>query len=351
MSTVWIVSDGNPGHYNQSRAIAEAVRDAHGWDVAWVTVQPRYRGFLRPLVYRAVNGFGDRLGLSAARWLFRHDGIPEAAPAMVISSGGSTAVFNVLAAGEFACPNVFLGRPPLRFDRFSRILLSEDEGEAANVARLPFLPTPVTPQQARTAGTALREEIGAPDELLWAMLIGGASRSHRYASDDWQALAAGMNRLAARVGGRWLITTSRRTGAAAEAILRRELDPAGVAAATWWQDRPRPVVPAYLGASDVAFCTQDSLTMLTDAMASARPVVALAPRRVVFDDGGGMFEAYLAQHEAARRIRRLPIAALGEVEPISPDDFVPVHESIKRQIYEGYVKDVLQTNDRGRAAG
>lgn len=351
MSSVWIVSDGNPGHYNQSRAVAEAVRDARGWAVEWVNVQPRYRGFLRPLVYRAVNAFGDRMGVSAARWLFRHDGIPDATPSMVISSGGTTAVFNVLAAGEFACPNVFLGRPPLRFDRFSRILLSEDEGEAANVARLPFLPTPVTPQQAQTAGAALREEIGATDKPLWAMLIGGASRSHRYGHDDWQALAEGMNRLAARYGGRWLITTSRRTGEAAEAILQRELDPAGVAAATWWQNRPRPVVPAYLGASDVAFCTQDSLSMLTDAMASARPVFALAPQWVAFDDGGGMFEAYLAQHEAAHRIRRVPIAALGEVAPISPHGFVPVHESIKRQIYEGYVKDVLQTNSRGRPAG
>lgn len=351
MSSVWIVSDGNPGHYNQSRAIAEAVQEARGWDVAWVTVRPRYRGFLRPLVYRAVNAFGGRLGLSAARWLFRHDGIPDATPSMVISSGGTTAVFNVLAASEFACPNVFLGRPPLRFDRFSRILLSEDEGEAENTARLPFLPTPVTPQQAETAGASLREQIGATDEPLWSMLIGGGSRSHRYGSDDWRALAAGMNRLAARYGGRWLITTSRRTGEAAEAILQRELDPACVAAATWWQNRPRPVVPAYLGASDVAFCTQDSLTMLTDAMASARPVFALSPERVVFDDGGGMFEAYLAQHEAARRIRRVSIAALGEVDPISPNGFVPVHESIKRQIYEGYVKDVLQTNSRGRPAG
>ena len=263
---------------------------------------------------------------------------------MVISSGGTTAVFNVLVAGEFGCPNVFLGRPPLRFDRFSRILLSEDEGEAANVAHLAFLPTPVTPQLAEMAGAALREEIGAGDTTLWSMLIGGSSRSHRYDETDWRSLAAGMNRLADRCGGRWLVTTSRRTGEAAEAILQRDLDPDCVAEATWWQTRPRPVVPAYLGASNAAFCTQDSLTMLTDAMASARPVFALFPKRVAFEGGGGMFEAYLAQHEAAHRIRRVSITGLDEVEPAALEGFVTLHGSIKSQIYERYLRDVLQTN-------
>ncbi|MCA1791624.1 MAG: mitochondrial fission ELM1 family protein, partial [Thioalkalivibrio sp.] len=103
--------------------------------------------------------------------------------------------------------------------------------------------------------------------------------------------------------------------------------------------------PAYLGASDVAFCTQDSLTMLTDAMASARPVFALTPQRVVFDPGGdGMFERYLSLHETGKRIRRVPITALGSVDPISLRGFLPLHESIKSQIYQEYVRDVLPTD-------
>ncbi len=341
MSVVWIVSDGNPGHYNQSRAVAEAVRDARGWTVEWVTVRPRYRGFLRPLVYFMVNAFADRLGLGMARRLFAIDALPASRPSMVISSGGTTAVFNVLVASEFGCPNFFLGRPPLRFDRFSRILLSEEAGDELNAVRLPFLPTPVTPERAEEAGAALRQEIGADDAPLWTMLIGGSSRSHRFEEGDWRALAAGMNRLSARYGGCWLITTSRRTGETAETILRRELDPASIADATWWQEHPRPVVPAYLGASDVAFCTQDSLTMLTDAMASARPVFALSPKHVTFGEGGGMFEAYLHRHEAENRIRRLLIVELGHVAPVSPPGFTPVRESIRNRIYEGYVRDVL----------
>ncbi len=341
MSVVWIVSDGNPGHYNQSRAVAEAVSDARGWMVEWVTVRPRYRGFLRPLIYRMVNTFADRMGMSMARRLFAIEALPTSRPSMVISSGGTTAVFNVLAASEFGCPNFFLGRPPLRFHRFSRILLSEEAGDEPNAVHLPFLPTPVTPELAEDAGAVLRREIGAGEAPLWAMLIGGSSRSHRYGESDWRELAAGMNRLATRYGGRWLITSSRRTGAAAEDILRQEINSEAVADATWWCSNPRPVVPAYLGASSLAFCTQDSLTMLTDAMAAARPVFSLHPDRVVFDEGAEMFRSYLERHEGTRRIRRVPIADLGQLDLDLSSGLEPVRESIKNQIYEGYVRDLL----------
>lgn len=342
MNAVWVVSDGNPGHYNQSRAVAEAVAEARGWPVEWVVVRPRYRGVLRPLVYGMINALAGRFGLPLARRLFVIDTLPTSRPAMVISSGGSTAVFNVLAACEYGSPNLFLGRPPLRFDRFSRILLSEEAGEEPNAVHLPFLPTPVTPTTAAEAGASLRKEIGVEDGArLWALLIGGRSRSHRYTEDDWSALAAAMNTLSARYGGQWLITSSRRTGKAAERILRETLHPGSVADATWWSDRPRAVVAAYLGGSELAFCTQDSLTMLTDSMAAARPVFALQPNDVIFDAGADMFRCYLEDHETAGRIRRLPIADLGTLDLDHVTDFRPVRESIKHQIYEGYVRDLL----------
>ncbi|WP_410474316.1 mitochondrial fission ELM1 family protein [Guyparkeria sp. TX1] len=341
MNAVWIVSDGSPGHYNQSRAVAEAVQEARGWDVEWVTVRPRYRGSFRPLVYRMMDWFPGRLGLSAALRLFRCDRLPESPPSLVISSGGTTAVFNALVAAEFGCPNLFLGPPPLRSDHFSRVLLSEEEAVGANVFELPYLPTPVTPQVAQEAGKVLSQDLAVTDRPLWAMLIGGCSRNHRFETGDWQALAEGMSRLSRQHGGRWLITSSRRTGQPAEALLREMLGSECVAEATWWQSRPRPVIPAYLGASDVVFCTEDSLSMLTDAMAASKPVFALSPKGVAFDAGGDMVAKYLDRHQAAGRMRRMPITDLSQINPTSLRGFLPLSESIKKQIYEGYVRDLL----------
>jgi len=55
----------------------------------------------------------------------------------------------------------------------------------------------------------------APSDAPWLLLIGGNGAGYRYEDADWRALAAAVNRLGKEEGVRWLVTTSRRTGAAA----------------------------------------------------------------------------------------------------------------------------------------
>ena len=42
------------------------------------------------------------------------------------------------------------------------------------------------------------------------MILGGASRSHRFTDENWRALENAMNTIVARDGVRWLLTASRR---------------------------------------------------------------------------------------------------------------------------------------------
>ena len=91
--------------------------------------------------------------------------------------------------------------------------------------------------------------------------------------------AAGMDwarKLARREGIRWLVTTSRRTGKEVEAKLRGLLPPEVVADAVWWCHLPEKKFPAYLGAAEVIWVTQDSVSMVTEAVAAGKPVVVIA---------------------------------------------------------------------------
>jgi mitochondrial fission protein ELM1 len=45
----------------------------------------------------------------------------------------------------------------------------------------------------------------------------------------------------------------------------------------WYSQTPRKVTKAFLGLADRVFVTMDSLTMITEAVASGRPTVALCP--------------------------------------------------------------------------
>lgn len=346
MNRVWLISDGNPGHYNQSRGIAETIQELLGWPIDWITVKPRYRGFLRSSVRFLVERFGASLGAGTARLLFAADAIPEGHPSLIISSGGKTAVFNALMARHFGCPNVFIGPPPIAPRLFTRILLIESHYVCDNCQPLSFLPTPVTAQRATTASMAFRAEHRLEPGTYWALLIGGNSRSHHYTGDEWRQLAAAMNQLSQRHGIRWLVTSSRRTGREIETLLQQSLDATAVAHATWWGENPAKVVQAYLGTAEAAFCTQDSLTMLTDGMGAGKPVIALYPRHVALDNPRAQFFVdYIQRNVEMNRIRRVAIADLAHFSRGTLEEFDPLRISVSQEIFETSLKDLVAPSE------
>jgi hypothetical protein len=311
---VWIVSDGNPGEYNQSLAVAEALtRNGYG-PVLWVKAR-RVRGFLRPIPGRLLDMTRGPLPHLVESALFEGD-LPAERPALVISSGGKTAHLNVALSRRYAAPNVFIGLPPHISERnFSAIMHTEDGWSPENGLRMDILPTRLSAAAAREKSAAFRAELGLGEHRLCAMLIGGESRSHKFRRDDWEELAAGMNRLGAANGFKWLLTTSRRTGEEAEAILRGALNPALVAHATWWASQPQPVIVPYLSVAEIVFCTHDSRTMMSEGIASGKPVYALLP--ATFDDRGegpGFHTVFVARNESDRRLRRVKIAGMASID-------------------------------------
>ena len=314
-SAVWIVSDGNPGEYNQSLAVAEALaRQGYG-RILWVKAR-RLRGVLRPLpglLLDMTRGPLPRLAESA----LIEGRLPIERPALVISSGGKTAHLNVALSRRYGAANIFIGLPPhISARHFAAVLHTEGDWSPANGLRMDILPTRLSAAAAREKGESFRAELGLGRDRLCAMLIGGESRSHKFRRDDWAGLAAGMNRLAAANGFKWLVTTSRRTGAEAEAILRGALDPALVEHATWWGSEPRPVIVPYLGAAEIVFCTHDSRTMMSEGIAAGKPVYALLPAN--FDDRGdgpSFHTAFVARNEGDRRLRRVGIADMASLNP------------------------------------
>lgn len=310
---IWLVSDGNPGHYNQSLAVAEALQRAGYGDIKWVEGRQRISGFVRPLVASLIEHTLGALPPGLERLFYSFpDGPPVGRPGLILSSGGKTAFLNILLARRLGCPNVFIGPPPDLSTRHFRVVLhAEEDVTGENRITMDYLPTRLDPVKAARSGADFVATHDLGGRRLACMLLGGNSRSHHYSAVDWQTMAKGMNGLAEKYGLAWLLTTSRRTGPEAEAILARNLNPAHVAEATWWGKEPRPVVIPYLGASEVAFCTQDSLSMLSDAIASGRPVFALYPEALRHDALESSFnERFLATNAAVARLVQVPVKAL-----------------------------------------
>jgi mitochondrial fission protein ELM1 len=303
---VWIISEGSPGHISQSEGLVVALAKLTNLEATVVETRPRLKGIVRTLVRFWMGRRGKALPSKfLTRWLGCE--VPRGAPRpdFIVASGGKSVFAARSLAVQFGLPLVFIGeRKPYPSEWFHTVFTPSARETGANDVQIEMIPTQVTKASVeRAAGTWADRPTGR----LWAMVIGGTSVSHRYAASDWDELAAGMNVLAHREGIRWLLTTSRRTGAEAEARLRAGLDQSVLAAAVWWAEKPEKRMSAFLGSAERVAVTQDSVTMVTEAVASGRPVMVMRPADVRFPRGSFMPD-YLANLEAAGRIMRISMA-------------------------------------------
>jgi mitochondrial fission protein ELM1 len=298
-----------------------------------VTVEAResIRGWLRSSIKFTMKIRGGALSESFLRKIADIN-IPEDAgsPDLMICSGGKSVFAAKALSVKHSAPLVFIGeRKHFPADWFHTVVSPVPSESADNAIDVELIPTGVTP--AMIAGRAPAEN------GIWCMIVGGASRSHHFKEADWHALAEGMNALAERNNIRWLLTTSRRTGADVESIIRDTLNDGVTADAIWWSEKPRRELYDFMARSELLCVTRDSVTMVTEAVSSGKPVVTLYPDEVVFA-ADSFLPAYFERLENNRRMMGMSADELKSADAsgfefnLLADDILPpvAYELVKR---------------------
>ena len=295
--SVWLLSDGAPGHLSQSRGIVDALATRR--KVKLTTIDLKLRSSLWKRLGRL---YLPRIR-DTAGWLARTYTVtlPVGRPALIVSSGANTLLANALLARQHAVPNVYSGTlkgyDPAAFDCVFTVV-------ALGVACNHVLPLPPVPGELAHALPA------AGGEPLIAVLVGGDGAGYVFKDVDWRAFADGLAALARREGARLLLTSSRRSGAAAEDLLRASVPPELLADAVWWSQAPRKVMRRFLGAASAIVVTEDSLSMVAESLYSGRPVISVSPAMAQPNaNDGAALQGYVARGLLARcPIGRLPEA-------------------------------------------
>ncbi|MEM8665168.1 MAG: ELM1/GtrOC1 family putative glycosyltransferase, partial [Pseudomonadota bacterium] len=134
-------------------------------------------------------------------------------------------------------------------------------------------PCAVTPQAMSSGASALSDiDLGPPPHV--GVLIGGRSRSHRFGTAETEELAARLAAFAKTHEATLLVTTSRRTPAAAAPVIAQRLgpghlvfdahQPGGRNAATLY--------PGILGLASAFIVTNDSYAMMSEAAFTGKPI-------------------------------------------------------------------------------
>jgi mitochondrial fission protein ELM1 len=255
---VWVLHDAKPGMASQALGLAEAtgfpfvekrlmVRRPWQWLTPPLWVAP---------LHAATEG-GRRLG---PPW-----------PDLVIGCGRNT-VRPALAIREASGGRTLTAQvqdPRYGRGRFDLLVVPEhDRLRGPNVLVTRGAVHRVVPERLAAERRRFPGLEGLPRPVL-GVLIGGANRAYRLDLRRLGEIAESVAAAVRRGGGSALVTPSRRTGAAGLAVLREKL--AGVPGMVWDGTGDNPYF-AYLAIADALLVTADSVSMISEAAATGKPV-------------------------------------------------------------------------------
>ena len=312
--TCWVLSEGMAGTENQCLALAAALGLAPEIKRAAAKMPWRWLGSGMVTLAPSFLAHGrDRL---APPW-----------PDLLIASGRKCAALalSIRRASRGRTFTVFVQNPRLGRERFDLIVAPRHDGlSGGNIIATRGALSRVDEAALNAAAAEFAPLFADLPRPLMACLIGGASRRHRLAPADGRALGEALAKLSAESGGGLLITASRRTPEQSFAALEAAL--AGAPAYIWRGAGANPYL-GFLALADAVLVTADSVSMVSDACASAKPayVLAVARRR------SARFARFFAALEAEGAVR--PFAGIVESWVYEPlNDCAVAAAEIRRRL-------------------
>ena len=308
-----VMSDGKPGHRTQALAVADLVEQVWAERAAQdprlapldrngrtgrTVIEVRFRSAWRRLLVTLAEAVGLTALIPSWRWL-RWALMPENARALesawatvAVSCGASAGLVNVIWSRSRAVRTIHVTRPPWPITRRVHLrIIPRHDGASPDASTLVTdgaLP-PAAPEPPATAG---RVHLG--------LLLGGDSRQARLMPQQVQTVVTQLAEVAQQLNAELLVTTSRRTSKAVEEVVERVLGHEA--------RRPDGSVPAILAAASAVVVSGESISMVSEAAASGKPVLVFEPlaRRP-----RPKYRRFLARLAGQGVIRLVPPAQLG----------------------------------------
>ncbi|MEE9342081.1 MAG: ELM1/GtrOC1 family putative glycosyltransferase [Gammaproteobacteria bacterium] len=321
---IWVLSDGRSGHYNQSKGIVKAIASRQLVISEWIDIKLR-AGIFRNVMRQLLNRSESDIPLLLLHEFYKVE-LPKDTPDLIVSSGGRTSFANAWLARHFQVPNIFSGSlRNLRPDLFGAVLSVLPVPDVPNNIVLPVLPSVVDPE--------LLAKMPVPEKMkkqrCWALLIGGDGAGYQYREVDWMLLAEAMNKLSEKFAIKWLVSTAPRTGQSAEWLLKAYTLETSLLAAHWYSEGSESQLLTYLAVAEKIFVTEDSMTMLTEAICTNKPVYSLSPEAVNSD---ARYSRSMQSFSAQSTMRRYTIEALAHRPDCLDVSDIPQAENTQREI-------------------
>ena len=300
MKNILIISDGIPGHFNQSNGVAFMIREA--CDCAISTHEVSWRLYT---LRSACNVFAKLLlrlhSKKIARvilWMYKP--INTQGYDLVIAAGGNTMPVSAAIKLVHSLPVIQLGSPRgLHSSMFNALVTVEKYFDHPSNIVAAISPNLYSPTVCSIA--AQKENLS--DHILF--LIGGEGIGYSYKLDEWESMLMSIQALYSRVKLPISIVTSRRTSPKVEDLFQSRLKNILGDYSAWFHHGDKNFnLAALLGSAVNIFVTEDSAMMISESVSSGKPVTTIYPSNI---KSPLRYENHISKYANLELIKRSPL--------------------------------------------
>lgn len=317
---ILLVSDGRPGHYHLAEGVIAAIARKRAVTVTRMLVRRRRltptRFLARLLRLPLKAGSALRMGYGVrAETLGR--------PRLVVSAGGETLAALADAARFTGADSIYCGSvrhlPP---EMFSAVVTSYNEHQSRPNHIVALKPSAISREEPAHRTVANRPGTRHPPHTA-ALLIGGDSGLFHYGDGDWAHLVAFLRASHREAGIKWLVSTSPRSPSGITrglaAIAAEPESP--IAEFIDYRHAGPGTLDRILSLAECVVCTEDSSTMISEAVSAQLPVVGVSPVRHDFKTAERNYRDMMHARGLTRSIALAdltPSALLSALDEITP---------------------------------
>lgn len=335
---VVFLADTRPGHYHIAQGVITALSRLRPVEITRIEVQRKWIVPTRWLRARinAKSFYPPRMLRMAYR--IDADALPQAD--LVVSAGGETQMPNICVTQLLRVPSIFCGSllRGLEPENFSLIVSSYERDEGSDKHLVVLKPSSIDPDELGRPETVPRYGPDRHPKTI-GLLIGGRAGRFYYRRREWERLLAFTREVSEAWGARWLISTSRRTPeAVADRIKEIARDESVVAKFIDFRSSGPGTLPEVFAKADAIVCTEDSSSMISEAVSARLPVVGVSPRAHRFNEDEQLYRDFLMKKNWSRT---LPIAelspdkfaeALADIEPLQENPIDALAQKLKARL-------------------
>ncbi len=292
---VLVLSDGKAGHLNQSLAVLDAIKEARaaqGFAAEHThpkIVEVRFRSRRVEEAFKVLCLL-TRGHLPFKVWLLKavlhescYETIFKTYADIVVSCGSSLLGVNLLAAYENLAKSVVVMKPPFSPKRFDAVIVPRHDNvkQDSNIFITDRALSHITENYLESEADSLAQELAlAPQVKKIGLLVGGDTESIKFSREAFEKVLLGLERHTKDSEVVLLATSSRRTPDWADALLKsifsknKQGCPLLVIAN---ESNKNGVMGGILGLCDVVVVTGESISMVSEAVSSGKPVVLFTP--------------------------------------------------------------------------